>query len=121
MRILTPKQPGAFLSVLEVVDRAKVEFEFVVTDEYHGMRYFAEELISKNPNVDQGSADRELGRLGECLEMIVGDDRNSDERFLRCYVAEGKPVEVDEDVSRCNDFIERLESVLNYSSDEAMA
>lgn len=116
-RLISRNRP--VLSVADVVRLAQDEFGFVNVDSKRGLRFIAERLISKTASpLETKWADRQLAPLADSVEMIVGDDCKSDDRFLKCYVIPGEPVHIEyvfEGHDRlCEDLLHRLKKTLDY-------
>ena len=115
---LVPKGNRPCLSVAEVVRLSEAEFGFVNIDAKCGLKYVANRLLADIPCVDQATADQHLDPLAESVEMIVGDDRRSDDHFLKCYVIPGEPIQIENvsegqaELTEC--LIQRLQRVLGY-------
>ena len=117
---LSRKKGAKVLSVADIVERAHVEFGFVHVDGKRGMNFVAQRLLSSGSSVRQETADRLLDPLGGSIEMIVGDDRQSDVDFLKCFVIPNEPIEIeyvfDGHETYCAPLIFRLACILNYES-----
>lgn len=111
---------GPVLSVADVVRLAQGEFGFVNVDSKQGLKFVAEQLFSKTASpIETEWSDSQLAPLADSVEMICGDDRHSDEQFLKCYVVPGEPVHivyVFEGHDRlCEDLLHRLKKSLGYA------
>jgi hypothetical protein len=118
MTSLRPKNDAENLAVEEVVRRATAEFGFVQCDKDRGARYAAKELAERS-DLTHEAKDQAMVLLMDAVEMIVGNDRRSDEHFLKCIVIPNGPIHVlflyDSHQSRTRALLERLANVLGYS------
>ncbi len=118
MTNLQPKNDAENLAVEEVVRRATAEFGFVQCDKDRGVRYAAE-VLAQRSDLTHEAKDQAMVPLMNAVEMIVGNDRRSDEHFLKCIVIPNGPIQVlylyDSHQSRTRALLERLANVLGYS------
>lgn len=115
---LVPNDNRPCLTVTEIVRLSEAEFGFVNIDAKCGLRFVADRLLADMPSLDQATADKHLVPLAESVEMIVGDDRHSDDQFLKCYVIPGEPIQIEivsegqAEFTEC--LMQRLQRVLGY-------
>ncbi len=95
MTDLRPKVENQYLSVEEVVTLAKGEFRFTHCDQKRGLRYITERMADSMSGLSHHEKDQALLPLSDSTEMIVGDDRHSDNDFLKCYVIPNKPIAIE--------------------------
>jgi predicted DNA-binding helix-hairpin-helix protein len=83
------------MTVEEIVSRATGEFGFTHCDQKRGLRYITEKLLNSMAGLFHHEKDHALLPVSDSIEMIVGDDRKSDEDFLKCYVIPNEPIEIE--------------------------
>jgi len=118
MPSLGPSQNEPYLSVADVVDRARREFGFVHLDSARGLRFVANRLLSMQPRPAHNAAEAILAPLAGSIELIVGDDQRSDTDFLKCYVIPNEPIEIqyvyEGHHTRSAALLQRLGTILDY-------
>ncbi|TWT77179.1 hypothetical protein Pla100_63240 [Neorhodopirellula pilleata] len=118
MTSLRPKNDVENLCVDEVVRRATAEFGFVQIDNDRGARYAAEAL-ARRLDLPHEAKDQAMIPLMGAVEMIVGNDRQSDKHFLKCVVIPNGPIHVlylyNSHETQTRALLERLANVLGYS------
>ena len=94
MTHLRPKYDNQYLPVEDIVRRANCEFGFTCCDQKRGLRYVAERFLETAAGLSHHEKDHALALVANSIEMIVGDDRQSEEDFLKCYVIPNEPVAI---------------------------
>jgi hypothetical protein len=95
MTHLRPKADSQYMTVEEIVSRATGEFGFTHCDQKQGLRYVTERLLNSTTGLFHHEKDQALLPVSDSIEMIVGDDPQSDDDFLKCYVIPNEPVEIE--------------------------
>lgn len=95
MTYLRPKNDNKFMPVAEIVSRATREFGFAVCDQMRGLRYVTERLLKSMTDLSHHEKEQVIERVSNSIELIVGDDRQSDDNFLKCYVIPNEPVAIE--------------------------
>ena len=118
MTHLRPKVGSQYMIVEEIVSRATGEFGFTHCDQKRGLRYVTEGLLKSMTGLSHSAKDQALFRVSDSIEMIVGDDRKSDDDFLKCYVIPNEPIEIeyvyDGHAERVEPLLIRLATSLGY-------
>jgi hypothetical protein len=118
MTSLRPKANSQYMSIEEIVSRATGEFGFTHCDQKRGVRNVTEILLDSMTGLSHHEKDQALLPVSVSIEMIVGDDRQSDDDFLKCYVIPNKPVEIeyvyDGHAERVEPLLVRLANSLGY-------
>jgi hypothetical protein len=118
MTHLRPKADSPYMSVEETASRAAGEFGFTHCDQKRGLRYVTERLLKSMTGLSHNEKDQTLRPVSDSIEMIVGDDRTSDDDFLKCYVIPNEPIEIeyvyDGHAERVEPLLARLAASLGY-------
>ncbi|MCX7423541.1 MAG: hypothetical protein NT013_28955 [Planctomycetia bacterium] len=95
MTFLRPKDDNQYIPVKEVVSRATGEFGFTYCEQKRGLRYAAERLLNSTNGLSHHEKSQALLQVSDSIEMIVVDDRQSDDDFLKCYVIPKEPIAIE--------------------------
>lgn len=118
MTYLRPPNDNACLTVNEIVRRATGAFGFTHCDQKRGLRYVTERLLNSQLGISHDEKDRVLALVADSIEMIAGDDRQSDDEFIKCYVIPGESVVVEYvyggHAERIEPLLVRLADALGY-------
>lgn len=100
--------------------RANSEFGFAHCDRKRGLWYVTERLLNSKTNISHDKKDEALALVAESIEMIAGDDRQSDEDFLKCYVIPNEPLAIEYvyggHAERVEPLLVRLANSIGYRS-----
>jgi hypothetical protein len=78
------------LTPRDIVKRLELAFSYVIVDEKLGMRYAAEKMLAARRSGEQEKADNLLAVLGDALDVIVTEDVQSNDAFLKLLLVPGQ-------------------------------
>lgn len=90
MTYLRPPNDNTCLTVNEIVRRATGAFGFTHCDRKRGLRYVTERLLNSQSGISHDEKDRVLALVADSIEMIAGDDRQSDVPVIEALIPTGE-------------------------------
>lgn len=83
-----------------------------------GLRYAAIRMLRTQPELSHEKKDLAMSHVVDSFEMILGDNRSKDKHFLKCYVIQNGPVEIqylyDSHAKNTDGLLRRFADVLAY-------